>query len=51
MFLFQVPSTIGEEKLYNPFMRVEVPAIMKHAGQSTAVETMHFIRQEKDNFK
>lgn len=46
-----VPSTIREEKLYNPFMRVHEPTIMARAGSDSAVETMKFIRLEKDKFK
>ncbi|XP_075973804.1 hydroxyacylglutathione hydrolase tenzing norgay isoform X2 [Anticarsia gemmatalis] len=46
-----VPSTIREEKLYNPFMRVETAAVKAHAGKECAVATMQRIRQEKDNFK
>ncbi|XP_047995098.1 hydroxyacylglutathione hydrolase, mitochondrial isoform X2 [Leguminivora glycinivorella] len=46
-----VPSTIGEEKLYNPFMRVTVPAVMRHAKATDAIQAMKAIRQEKDNFK
>lgn len=46
-----VPSTIGEEKLINPFMRVHESAVQQHAGQNEAVATMGFIRREKDNFK
>nr|XP_034830574.1 hydroxyacylglutathione hydrolase, mitochondrial isoform X1 [Maniola hyperantus] len=46
-----VPSTISEEKLYNPFMRVTEPSVMKHAKKNEAIETMRAIRLEKDNFK
>ncbi|KAL0841476.1 hypothetical protein ABMA28_015153 [Loxostege sticticalis] len=46
-----VPSTIAEEKSYNPFMRVTQPSIMKFAKSNDAVETMKVIRQHKDNFK
>lgn len=46
-----VPSTIGEEKRINPFMRVHESTVQHHAGQSEAVATMGFIRREKDNFK
>ncbi|CAH2234811.1 jg13227 [Pararge aegeria aegeria] len=46
-----VPSTIYEEKLYNPFMRVNQPSVMKHAKKNDAISTMKAIRQEKDNFK
>ncbi|KAI4456867.1 beta lactamase domain [Holotrichia oblita] len=46
-----VPSTIGEEKKINPFMRVGSPAVQKHAGCGEAIATMHSIRKEKDSFK
>lgn len=51
VYFFQVPSTIAEEKSYNPFMRVTQPSIMKFAKSNDAVETMKVIRQHKDNFK
>lgn len=46
-----VPSTIGDEKKTNPFMRVGNSSVQKHAGTSTPIETMAAIRKEKDNFK
>ena len=46
-----VPSTIGGEKLWNPFMRVGVPAVQKHATEHTAIATMATLRKEKDTFK
>jgi len=47
-----VPSTIGEEKLINPFMRVEEAKVQEHAGtMNDSVRTMEKIRKEKDNFK
>jgi len=46
-----VPSTISEEKLYNPFMRVNEKSVQEHAGVSDGVTTMGYIRREKDNFK
>ncbi|KAK9711975.1 Metallo-beta-lactamase superfamily [Popillia japonica] len=46
-----VPSTIGDEKKINPFMRVGCPAVQKHAGCGEAIATMHAIRKEKDSFK
>ncbi|KAL0279631.1 UNVERIFIED_CONTAM: hypothetical protein PYX00_001144 [Menopon gallinae] len=45
-----IPSTIGDEKLFNPFMRVHMESVQNHAKMSNAVATMGFIRQEKDNF-
>lgn len=46
-----VPSTIGEEKMINPFMRVHDSAVQQHAGQNEPIATMGFIRTEKDTFK
>lgn len=47
-----VPSTIGEEKLINPFMRVNVASVQKFANaEGNAVETMRSIRKVKDDFK
>ena len=46
------PSTIGEEKSYNPFMRVEEASVQKHTkteeGDGTAA--MAALRKEKDGF-
>ncbi|XP_017780452.1 PREDICTED: hydroxyacylglutathione hydrolase, mitochondrial [Nicrophorus vespilloides] len=46
-----VPSTIGEEKRINPFMRVNEAAVQSHAncGQDPR-KTMQIIRKEKDSF-
>ncbi|XP_064541139.1 hydroxyacylglutathione hydrolase, mitochondrial isoform X1 [Drosophila montana] len=47
-----VPSTIGEEKSWNPFMRVHETTVQQHAGgQTNPVITMEMLRKEKDNFK
>lgn len=47
-----IPSTIGTEKLINPFMRVDQTTVRAHAGGTTSdVQTMEAIRTEKDNFK
>lgn len=46
-----VPSTIKDEKLTNPFMRVHESSVMKHAQQNDPVQTMSYLRREKDNFK
>jgi len=47
-----VPSTIGEELAYNPFMRVAQPSVQQHAkAVGNPVETMRLIRAEKDVFK
>ncbi|KAH8300480.1 hypothetical protein KR018_008491 [Drosophila ironensis] len=51
-----VPSTIGEEKAWNPFMRVHVAAVQQHAaGNATdpidPISVMGKLRREKDTFK
>jgi len=46
-----VPSTIAEELLINPFMRVNKAPVQTHTGQNDAVEAMRALRAEKDNFK
>ncbi|KAL1497730.1 hypothetical protein ABEB36_008638 [Hypothenemus hampei] len=46
-----VPSTIGQEKKINPFMRVMMGTVQRHACCDTAVSTMQAIRKEKDAFK
>jgi len=48
-----VPSTIDEEKLINPFMRVEESSVQSYAGTTGqgGIATMKALRAEKDNFK
>ncbi|CAH1645370.1 unnamed protein product [Spodoptera littoralis] len=46
-----VPSTIGEEKSYNPFMRVYEAEVMQHANAQNAIQAMKNIRLEKDSFQ
>jgi len=48
---FTVPSTIGDEKSTNPFMRVGESALQKHSGTQDPVQVMKFLRDEKNNFK
>lgn len=50
-YLKQVPSTIGEEKKINPFMRVNISTVQQHTGKSDEISTMAAIRKEKDDFK
>jgi len=45
-----VPSTIGEELKYNPFMRVGVAAIKKFTGADDDVTVMRILRNKKDTF-
>ena len=48
-----IPSTIGDEKSYNPFMRVEEAAVQEHTKTEggDAVAAMAALRKEKDGFK
>uniref|UniRef100_A0A6B2LF28 hydroxyacylglutathione hydrolase n=1 Tax=Arcella intermedia TaxID=1963864 RepID=A0A6B2LF28_9EUKA len=48
-----VPSTIEEELSYNPFMRVNLPALKTAVGDPTDsdITTMHKLREAKNNFK
>ena len=46
-----VPSTIGEEKLINPFMRVCEPSVKEHTQRRDPIEVMAVLRGEKDDFK
>ncbi|PAA78122.1 hypothetical protein BOX15_Mlig025335g4 [Macrostomum lignano] len=46
-----IPSTIGEELLTNPFMRVgESAALQRCAGSSDPVKVMAALRKQKDSF-
>jgi len=46
-----VPSTIGEEKLFNPFMRCIQPHLQQQFEVSDAVSLMGTLRRMKDSFK
>ncbi|NXU79006.1 HAGHL protein, partial [Oreotrochilus melanogaster] len=46
-----VPSTLQEEFLYNPFLRVTEEALQKFTGQTDPVEVLRTLRTQKDNFK
>lgn len=47
-----VPSTIADEKLINPFMRVHSESVQKFANAlGNPIETMAQIRKVKDSFK
>uniref|UniRef100_A0A182Q0K8 hydroxyacylglutathione hydrolase n=1 Tax=Anopheles farauti TaxID=69004 RepID=A0A182Q0K8_9DIPT len=45
-----VPSTIGQEKRINVFMRVHQPSVQAFVGQSTPLDTMQALRAAKDKF-
>lgn len=48
-----IPSSIGEEKAYNPFMRVDKPNLQKAVGapEGDEIQTMHILRERKNVFK
>lgn len=46
-----VPSSIGDEKKINPFMRVHTKSVQKYANTNDIIQTMSFIRKQKDAFK
>ncbi|KAJ1984519.1 Cytoplasmic glyoxalase II [Dimargaris verticillata] len=46
-----VPSILGEEKQYNPFMRVNEPALKAATKKDNPVEVMQELRNLKDNFQ
>lgn len=47
-----IPSTVAEEKSYNPFMRVEDASVAQAVGLShgSPVEVMAELRRRKDKF-
>uniref|UniRef100_A0A7E4W8A3 hydroxyacylglutathione hydrolase n=1 Tax=Panagrellus redivivus TaxID=6233 RepID=A0A7E4W8A3_PANRE len=47
---FTVPSSIGDEKKFNPFMRVREPALKKATGKEDPLEVMDVLRTRKNNF-
>lgn len=49
---FTVPSTIGQEKEFNPFMRVQNPKIQQIRGTpNDPIGTMAKLREMKNNFR
>lgn len=48
-----IPSSIGEEKAYNPFMRVDKPNIQQTVGAppGDGIQAMHILRERKNAFK
>ena len=46
-----VPSTIQEELECNPFMRVNLSQLQSRCKTSNGIETMGFLRNEKDHFR
>lgn len=49
--LSTIPSTIGEEFKFNPFMRVRESSVQSHTRCNEAVDAMGFLRNEKNNFR
>ena len=45
-----VPSTIQEELEYNPFMRVNNAMVQARCRTANGIDTMGFLRNEKDHF-
>lgn len=46
-----VPSTLGEERLTNPFLRADDPELQRRLGSSDAQSAFAEIRRRKDHFK
>ena len=46
-----IPTTIGQEKKFNPFMRVKESGVQKFAGCTDPIEVMGVIRAAKDKFR
>lgn len=46
-----VPTTIQQERSYNPFMRVDEATVQKFTGQSDPVKAMGALREIKNKFK
>ena len=47
---FTVPSTIGDEKTFNPFMRCHEKTVQQYVNATDEVEVMRKLRNAKDNF-
>jgi hydroxyacylglutathione hydrolase len=45
-----IPSTIEQEKLYNPFLRVNEQSISMRVGKMDPVEVLQVLREMKDRF-
>ncbi|XP_066185997.1 hydroxyacylglutathione hydrolase-like protein isoform X3 [Sylvia atricapilla] len=46
-----VPSTLQEEFLYNPFLRLTEEAVQRFTGRTEPVEVLRTLRSQRDNFK
>lgn len=47
---FTVPSTIGDEGTFNPFMRCHEKTVQQYVNATDEVEVMRKLRNAKDNF-
>lgn len=45
-----IPSTIGEEKKINPFMRLKQAQVKKYTGETDELEIMTVLRHKKNEF-
>ena len=50
--LSTIPSTLGEEKIFNPFLKFDNDAFIKSIGlkKKSNIENFRVIREMKDNF-
>ncbi|KAJ7965174.1 Hydroxyacylglutathione hydrolase [Quillaja saponaria] len=46
-----IPSTIEEELVTNPFMRVDLPELQEKVGYKSPIEALREIRKRKDNWR
>ncbi|KAI8583684.1 hypothetical protein K450DRAFT_222282 [Umbelopsis ramanniana AG] len=46
-----VPSTLGQEKMYNPFLRVNENSLKMAIGKSDPVEVLHSLREMRNSFR
>jgi hydroxyacylglutathione hydrolase len=46
-----VPSTIGDELEFNPFMRLDKESLQAATGKESPIDVMAALRHMKDNFK
>lgn len=46
-----IPSTIGEEKRLNPFMRLKHSQVKKYTGETDELEVMTVLRHRKNEFQ
>jgi len=45
-----IPSTIGDELKFNPFMRTNQPSVQESTGKTDPVECMAELRERKNKF-